>query len=203
MFGRNSNALPYMNPFYQHPQNNGAVFSSYAYQQSNLLNFQFQNQTINNNYPQFQQPSSAFSIQQPQQNMQTQPNNNLNSQTPNFEQFLEASNQFSTRSIANSSKYKYDSNLHVYESVMNTFLKTPYPITIDKMKVFLTYQAQNNTTINTLKCYITSLSHYFKENNLENLTLTNEFKKFKSGLQRSFKENSSPFAKTGFKPDFF
>ena len=85
MFGRNSNTLPYMNPFYQHPQNNGAVFSSYTYQQSNLLNFQFQNQTINNNYLQFQQPSSTYHIQQPQQELQTQPNNNSNTQTPDFE----------------------------------------------------------------------------------------------------------------------
>ena len=204
MFGRNGNAHPNMNPFYPHPQNNGTAFSSYAYQQSNFLNFQFQNQTINhNNYPLIQPSSLSYNIPQPQQPLQAQPNHNQPTQNPNFEQFLQESNQFSAISIASSSKYKYDSNLHVYETVMAIFKQPPYPITIDKMKVFLTYQAKNDITINTLKAYITSLSHYFKENNFENLTLTNDFKKFKSGLQRSFKENSSPFAKTAIKPEFF
>lgn len=63
---------------------------------------------------------------------------------------------------------------------MATFLKLPYPITIEKMKVFLTYQAQNDTTINTLKAYKTSLSHCFKENNLEILTLTNDFQNLRA-----------------------
>lgn len=86
---------------------------------------------------------------------------------------------------------------------MAIFQKPPYPIDLDKMKVFLTYQAKNGLTINTLKAYITSLSYYFRVHEMENLTLSNDFKKFKKGLQRSFKENSSPFAKLGFKPEFF
>lgn len=45
---------------------------------------------------------------------------------------------------------------------MKFFETDPYPIDVDKMKVFLTYQAENDMTINTLKAYITSLSHYFR-----------------------------------------
>lgn len=58
---------------------------------------------------------------------------------------------------------EYESNLQVYYTVMENFSKPPYLITIEKIKVFLTYQAKNNTTINTFKAYITSLSHYFKK----------------------------------------
>lgn len=70
---------------------------------------------------------------------------------------------------------------------MAIFQKPPYPIDLDKMKVFLTYQAKNGLTINALKAYITSLSYYFRVHEMENLTLSNDFKKFKYGLQRSFK----------------
>ena len=86
---------------------------------------------------------------------------------------------------------------------MNILSTNPYPITLEKLKVFITYQARNNIAINTLKSYITGFSYYFKTNNLQNLTLSNEFKQFKAGLLRSFKENSSPFAKKPFKPEFF
>lgn len=45
---------------------------------------------------------------------------------------------------------------------MEKFHKDPFPITIDKLKVFITYQAYNNITLSTLQSYITGLSYYFK-----------------------------------------
>ena len=91
----------------------------------------------------------------------------------------------------------------MHESIKEQFKQLPYPISIEKIKVFITYQAKHGITINTLKSYITGISHYFKSNDLPNLILSNEFKKFKSGLLRSFKEDSSPFAKLPFQTDFF
>ena len=86
---------------------------------------------------------------------------------------------------------------------MAQFKQPPYPISIEKIKVFITYQAQHGITINTLKSYIIGFSHYFKCNDLPNLKLSNEFKKFKNGLRRSFKEDSLPFSKTTFSNRFF
>lgn len=198
MFGRNPNAF---NSWSQFPQNNVPMFNPYAFQQNNILNFQYQNQTFINN-------SNSNQQQFPNQNQfETQmitPINNQQDSRPNFEQFLNDAEQFSENSISESTKHTYESNIHVYESVMAIFGQQSYPITIDKLKVFLTYQArEGGMTINTLKSYITALSYYFRSNNLNNLILSNEFKKFKSGLQRSFKENSSPYAKLPFKPEFF
>lgn len=91
----------------------------------------------------------------------------------------------------------------MHESIKEQFKQLPYPISIEKIKVFITYQAKHGITINTLKSYISGISHYFKSDDLPNLILSNEFKKFKSGLLRSFKEDSSPFAKLPFQTDFF
>lgn len=137
-----------------------------------------------------------------QQHRQQQSQNNDN-ETPDFNIYLQQSEQYSENSIAKSSKTTYDKNLRVYESIMEQFKQPPYPISIEKIKVFITYQAKHGITINTLKSYITGISHHFESNDLPNLMLSNEFKKFKSGLQRSFKEDSSPFAKLPFQTDFF
>lgn len=65
--------------------------------------------------------------------------NNQQTNTPGFEQYLNDVDQYTDNSISHSSKHTYDSNLHVYDTTMNLFGKPPYPITIQKMKVFLTY----------------------------------------------------------------
>ena len=49
MLCRNPNAF---NSWNQFPQNNVPMFNPYAFQQNNILNFQYQNQTfINNSNP--------------------------------------------------------------------------------------------------------------------------------------------------------
>ena len=52
MFGRNNNTFP--TP-YTHSPNNGTIFNSNAFQQTNMFNFQIQNQTFNYNYNQLAQ----------------------------------------------------------------------------------------------------------------------------------------------------
>ena len=98
-----------------------------------FFNFQFPNQTINNNFPAQQQ---QFFINYYQQPFQQQPTYNQNNAAPDLYQYLQESNEFSGKSIAESSKSKYESNMRVYESVMEIFKRQPYPIDIDKMKVF-------------------------------------------------------------------
>ena len=184
----------------QQTPNNWTIFYPNTLQQNNFINFQIQNQAIYNqnqpqfpNQPPFQNPMAYNNNRQPV-------NDNLQ---PDFDDFLNQAEQYSDNSIAESSKRTYQSSLNAYQVTMEKFHKDPFPITIDKLKVFITYQAYNNITLNTLQSYITGLSYYFRSNNLINLTLTNDFKKFKNGLKRAYKENTSPFAKLPFKPEFF
>ena len=90
MFGRNYNALQNTNPVFQHPQNNEIGVSTYSNQPTNFFNFQFQNQTINNNFP-VQQPQFPMNYYQPP--FQQPPNYNQNNAT-------QESNDFSEKSIA-------------------------------------------------------------------------------------------------------
>ena len=204
MFGRTTYGYQQLN---QQNPNSGHVLPPIANQQNNFINFQFHNQTYVNQYLPQQQQNYNYQQQNPNQMQQLNPQqsqiNNLDDETPDFDSYLQQSEQYSENSLAKSSKNTYDKNLRVYQSVMEQFKREPYPITIEKLKVFLTFQAHHGMTINTLKSYITGLSFYFKSKDLPNLTLTNEFKKFKSGLQRAFKEDSSPFAKLPFKTEFF
>ncbi|KAK8866769.1 hypothetical protein M9Y10_009737 [Tritrichomonas musculus] len=103
-------------------------------------------------------------IQQQQQQQQFQNNDN---ETPDFNIYLQQSEQYSENTI--SSKSTHDKNIRAYESIMAQFKQQPYPISREKIKVFITYQAQHG------------ISHYFKCNVLPNLILSNEFKKFKRG----------------------
>ena len=50
----------------------------------------------------------------------------------------------------------------MYESITEQFKQPYYPISIEKIKVFINYQAKHGITINTLKSYISGISHYFK-----------------------------------------
>ncbi|KAK8899548.1 hypothetical protein M9Y10_001864 [Tritrichomonas musculus] len=160
----------------QQTPNNWTIFYPKTLQQNNFINFQIQNQAIyNQNQPQFQNPMTNNNNKQPV-------NDNLQ---PDFEDFLNQAEQYSNNSIAESSKRTYQSSLNAYQVTMEKFHKDPFPITIDKLKVFITYQAYNNITLSTLQSYITGLSYYFRSNNLINLTLTNDFKKFKNGLKRA------------------
>lgn len=103
MFGRNTNALPNTNPIFQHPQNNGIDVPTYAYLPATFFNFLFPNQTKNNNFPAQQQ---LFLINYYQQPFQQQPTYNQNNAVPDLFQYLQESNEFSGKSIAESSKLK-------------------------------------------------------------------------------------------------
>ena len=160
MFGRNNNTFP--TP-YTHSPNNGTIFNSNAFQQTNMFNFQIQNQTFNYNY---NQPTQNLPNQFPLSNTNQPTNVNQPQNLTEFEQLLQESQQYSDNSLAKTSKNAYDKALLVYETVMNILKTNLSPITIEKLKVFITYQARNNIAINTLKSYITGFSYYFKTNNL-------------------------------------
>ena len=183
MFGHNPNAF---NSWNQFPQNNVRMFNPYAFQQNNILNFQYLNQTFINNSNSNQQQFPNQNQFEPQM---ITPINNQQDNRLNFEQFLNVTQQFTDNSISESTKHTYESNPRVYEAVMQIFGQQPYPIWVHTLKFFLTYQArEGGMPINTLKSYITALPYHFR--------------KFKSGLQRSFKENSSLCAKLAFKTEF-
>lgn len=196
MFGRNRNGYYNSN---QPPLNNGSLFAPQVFQQGNIFNFQIQNQ----NYYNYQQNTQQFTGQTQHNYQQFETNNIQNTNAPDFDQFLNESQQYSEHSIAESSKKTYNSSISVYEEIMRTFQKEPYPITVEKLKVFITYQAKNGISLNTLKSYITGISFYFRSNDFPNLTLTNDFKKFKAGLERAFKDDNSPNAKLPFKIEYF
>ena len=152
-------------------------------------------------------PQNQFQFPIPNQNQQPfqpiNPNNQNNPQMPDFQDFLNKANFFSENCIAPASKAKYESYIRVYESVMAKFNRPAYPVTIETMKVFITFQAYQNMTYNTLKAYFTGFSYYFSKNRAINLTLSIEFKEFKKGIERYFKEAYNPFAKKPWQIDFF
>ena len=194
MFRRNRNDYSNSNP---PPPDNGSFFAPQVFQQSNIFNFQIQNQTFNN----YQQNAQPFNFQTQNNNQQFEANNNQNPSIPDFAHF--EAQQYSEHSIAESSKKTFTNCINVYEEIMRKFEKDPYPITVEKLKVFITYQAKNGICLNTLKSYITGISFYFRSNDFPNLTLTNDFKKFKAGLERAYKDDNSPHAKLPFKVEYF
>ena len=196
MFGRNPNAYPNFN---QQPNNNFPNFSPQVFQQNNMFNFQFQNQIFNN----YNTNDQQIPIITPNNYTTHQQNDIPNDENPNFDDILAESQQFSENFIAESSKTTYKSCMKAYKDIMRVFNKEPYPINIDNIKVFITYQAKQGIALNTLKSYINGISYYLRTQGLPNLTLTNEFKMFKLGLQRAFKEEKSPFAKLPFKIEYF
>ena len=127
MFRRNRNDYSNSNP---PPPDNGSFFEPQVFQQSNIFNFQIQNQTFNN----YQQNAQPFNFQTQNNNQQFEANNNQNPSIPDFYHFLNEAQQYSEHSIAESSKKTYTNSINVYEEIMRTFEKDPYPITVEKLK---------------------------------------------------------------------
>lgn len=112
--------------------------------------------------------------------------------------------QFTDNSISESIKHTFESDLRVYESIMHIFYQTPYQISIDKLKVFITYQAKKGVmTINTLKSYITALSYYFTLNEkTKSCFYPTNSKGSKAGFNVLLKK-TSPYNKLALKKEFF
>ena len=112
-----------------------------------------------------------------------------------FAALLEESNTVSTCSLAGNSQKMYSSNLRMYEEhiLQVSGFGDPYPITVDKLLVFFTYLLKTKKyTYNTLRNYLSSFSHYFRENELENLTLSTKIKKFFMGAKREIYGETPP-----------
>ena len=122
-----------------------------------------------------------------------------------FEQLIAQGDNISLKSLAQSSKTTYNGVIKLYSKVINEDIKQPpFPITVDKMIAFIVYQKNKERKCSTLMNYIGGFSHYYRENNLDNLTQDLRFKSFKSGLRRSMRSGiytnkKNPFDVTWFR----
>lgn len=123
--------------------------------------------------------------------------------TRDWNSLLKRADQISTQSISESSKKTYTSGLNVYKDVMNNFKIEPFPITEEKMRGFLMNQVDDGMKYSTIASYISAFSHYFRDNNLDNLINLISFKNFKSGLRRQLEGDKFPNAKQPFQPEWF
>lgn len=123
--------------------------------------------------------------------------------TRDWNSLIRRADQISTQSISESSKKTYTSGLKVYKAVMENFKFEPFPITEEKMRGFLMNQVDDDMKYSTIASYISAFSHYFRDNNLDNLTNLISFKNFKSGLRRQLEGDKFPNAKQPFQPEWF
>lgn len=118
-------------------------------------------------------------------------------------QLLIQSEEISSHAIADSSRKTYEMSLRIYEKVMSKIGEDPYPISIEKMMGFLTYQYNQGRKCTTLMNYVGGLSNYFRSNDLDNLTQSIRFKIFKSGLRKKLKVGLFPCQKEPFDQNWF
>ena len=116
-----------------------------------------------------------------------------------FNQLLLESKNIQQNVIANNTRKNYQFLLKRYRSLSLTIpgFPKPFPITEDKMRVFLEYYRCKNpkTTYGYLKLFISAFSYNFRSNNLPLLTQNPSFLEYVKGLQRTVLSNKVPNAK--------
>lgn len=120
-----------------------------------------------------------------------------------FEAVLERAQQFQSQTISENSASTYHYYLQLYEETMTFFQKDPYDIDINKMMVFIQHQKDRGLEYNSLKCCVSTLSYYFRSNELPNLTLDIKFINFQKGILRDMKTDRDPYKKEPWEPGFF
>ena len=121
-----------------------------------------------------------------------------------FQELLQRTDAVSAQSIAPNSSKQYDSCLNVYRHTLENLLETPpFPVTVDKLKVFLLYKKEEGRAYSTLNNYVNAVSHHCAVNNLDNITFSIEFKRFKRGLRRLMTGDKHPHQKEPFQFEWF
>lgn len=116
------------------------------------------------------------------------------------DQLLQDSREIERHHIAASSRRTYDAGMSVYRSSMTQCALEPYPVTEDKIRIFIELARTNSKTYSYISSLIQSLAFYFRENSLPDLTKTPKFEKYKEGLRRTMLSGTHPKARLPVTP---
>ena len=121
-----------------------------------------------------------------------------------FAELLQRTQEVSDQSIAPNSMKQYSSCMNVYRQTLQEKLETPpFPLTVEKLKVFLLFKQEEGRAYSTLNNYVNAVANHCSANNEPNITLSIEFKRFKRGLRRMMTGDKHPYQKEPFQFEWF